>query len=189
MNTVTQETSSNTDNLVEVKEVIVLFASPKKRGSTSALLEEVIKTLHLSDGEHKITYINMYAQNIKPCIDCKMCLAKACPFNYEDDMQKILSQINNANIVIIATPIYFNSFPTVLKAFVDRLNQFYVQRFVVGNPSPFTPKCGYLVTTMGSDDFEHTVRNAVEVGAKMALSCLNIKLAHHFNKAGTDVKK
>lgn len=178
MNTVIQENSS------DLKNVVVLFASPKKRGATAKLLNEVLDKLSLSN--ERITHINMYAQNIKPCIDCKMCLGNDCAFNYDDDMQKVVSIISKADIVFIASPIYFNSFPTVLKAFIDRLNQFYVKRFVLKEESPFTTKPGYLVTTLGSNDSDDYVSNFVKKQAEMVFACLNISLVKHFNKSGTD---
>ena len=44
---------------------------------------------------------------------------------YEDDMETMFSKMGSADLMVFATPIYFNGCSSILKRFIDRLNPFW----------------------------------------------------------------
>ena len=49
---------------------------------------------------------NTYFCNIKPCVDCRYCWTRpTCSIN--DDMQNVILMINEADNIVIASPLYF----------------------------------------------------------------------------------
>ncbi|MEG0693087.1 MAG: flavodoxin family protein, partial [Oscillospiraceae bacterium] len=130
------------------KKALIFFSSPNKNGFTKQLLEKTIEAL-----PKNIQYetINVYQTDIKPCIDCKACFQSKCPFN-DDGMGDILNKICNSDIIIAATPIYFNGVPSKFKAIFDRMQQLFVQKVILHTPVFTQDKLGILLTTAGSDD-------------------------------------
>lgn len=122
------------------KKITVFFGSPHKNGFTSVLLDDFLAKL---DIKSEIDFIDAFAIPIKPCIDCKQCKDGACVFN-GDGMDKILQSVDSSEIIIVATPIYYDNLPSPLKAIVDRFEQ----RFI--SPKATKQKLGIILTTSGS---------------------------------------
>lgn len=87
------------------------------------------------DGDKVISLAN---KNIKYCIGCNACQEKErCILN--DDMEEVYKDIEKADSIIIATPIYFNQITGILKNLIDRWNPFTVTETLKG-------KTIYLIT-------------------------------------------
>ncbi|MFW6312128.1 MAG: flavodoxin family protein, partial [Nanoarchaeota archaeon] len=66
-----------------------------------------------------IEVINAYEENISPCIDCRYCWKnRGC--SIKDNMQDIYNKIDEADNIIIASPVYFHTVPGPLKIIIDR---------------------------------------------------------------------
>jgi multimeric flavodoxin WrbA len=101
--------------------VCILMGSPRRNGNTASLMEPF--TAELKKHGVEITMINLYEKTIKPCIACRICQdisgAFGCPL--QDDMQNICDCIMEADIFILATPIYSWYCTPPMKAALDRL--------------------------------------------------------------------
>ena len=97
--------------------VVGICGSPRKGGNTEFLLSEALavarergfETEKLLISEMKVDYCN-------DCGDCSK--GKSCP--KEDDMRRILSSMEKADGIIVASPVYFGSVTAQLKAIFDR---------------------------------------------------------------------
>jgi multimeric flavodoxin WrbA len=97
--------------------VVGICGSPRKAGNTEFLLNEGLavakergfETEKLLISEMKINFCN-------DCGDCSK--GKSCP--KEDDMTRILSSLEGADGIIVASPVYFGSLSAQLKAVFDR---------------------------------------------------------------------
>jgi len=97
--------------------ILVISGSPRKCGNTD-LLCSILKSEIEGMGE-KANLIRIYDYEIKPCISCRLCIERReCVL--QDDMQKIYPLLLQADGIIIVSPVYFNSVPSQLKAFIDR---------------------------------------------------------------------
>lgn len=94
--------------------VILITSSPRKESKSTfagkLFTESLFKKYELID-------INKY--NIKPCSGCDGCKNKfKCIIR--DDAGYIIKKIEKADIMIVASPVYFTGAPSQLKAFIDR---------------------------------------------------------------------
>jgi multimeric flavodoxin WrbA len=97
--------------------VVGICGSPRKTGNTEFLLNEalsVAKERGFETERHLVSEIS-----VDFCNDCGDCSkGKSCP--KEDDMTEVLSSMQRADGIIIATPVYFGSVTAQLKAIFDR---------------------------------------------------------------------
>ncbi|OOM68307.1 flavodoxin family protein [Clostridium sp. BL-8] len=101
-----------------MKKIVILNGSPHKTGNTMALVNEVSKSMENKETEIK-TY-NLNTMQISCCQGCNAC-KKAGKCAIKDDMQLIYEDINDADGIIFATPIYIYQMSAQLKIVIDRL--------------------------------------------------------------------
>jgi len=99
--------------------VPIFIGSPRK-GNTLLLAQEAEKALH--NRGFSTEFITLNDLSIAGCQACYACKKKentAC--TYQDDMQRIYNLIEDADGVILATPIYFGGVTAQTKIWLDRL--------------------------------------------------------------------
>ncbi len=133
-----------------------LQGSPRKNGNTSFLLSAFMNELEKLGAQIKIIETNK--KEIMPCIECSVCEEEGlCPL--DDDMNsEIYSLLRKADIIVIATPIFFYSAPAQLKALIDRSQALWARRYKLKLNDP-KQKCrrGFLLAigaTRGKKLFE-----------------------------------
>lgn len=108
--------------------VLILMGSPRIHGNTAELCKPVISELEtLGAG---VRYVTLEDKNIAPCKGCYACQNVAGEYGcvQKDDMYPIVADIQWADCLVLATPIYSWYCPTKMKALLDRhygLNKFY----------------------------------------------------------------
>ena len=124
---------------------ILLFnGSPRKKGNTNILLDAVHQGIIQSG--HTAERVDLPQLNIHPCTGCGNCEKTGeCIFN--DDMQELYLKIENAQRIVIGSPIYFYSITAQAKAFIDRCQVFYSRKYLLGQTSADRgSKKGYFVS-------------------------------------------
>ena len=102
------------------KKIVVLNGSPRKHGNTAALIDQFIAGAQSAG--HSVTRFNIAEMNISPCIGClKGGKNKASPCTQKDDMDEIYPAYETADIIVLASPLYFWSFTAQLKMVIDRI--------------------------------------------------------------------
>lgn len=97
--------------------VVGVVGSPRKKGNTSFLMEEVFKAVEDPKIETDILYLSEYT--IQECDGCDLCVReRRCP--KDDDMAKIEQILLEADCIILGAPSYFGQVPAVMKTFIDR---------------------------------------------------------------------
>jgi len=104
--------------------VLGILASPRKYGVNAKLLKTALIAAEELNAVTK--QINLYDYEIKPCIGCLSDILKSCrpPCVIEDDMRKLYDYVQDSDVIIISTPVYWYSPPGQLKNFLDRLTVF-----------------------------------------------------------------
>lgn len=98
--------------------VAAFLGSPRKNGNTAHLLKEFLKGVS-ENTSAEIKEVFLRENKISGCIACGGCKKSAgCVVN--DDMQKLYPIIKEADILVFATPVYWWSMSSQLKAFIDR---------------------------------------------------------------------
>ena len=112
--------------------VLGLFGSPRRGGNTELLLEEALKGAESEGAEVERIYLADYA--ITPCKECHGCDDTGhCVIL--DDMQRIYPKLQEADIIILASPIFFYGVTAWAKALIDRSQPFWVRKYLLKNPS------------------------------------------------------
>jgi len=104
-----------------------LQGSPRKNGNTNYLLSAFMNELEKLGAQIKV--IKAGEKEIMPCIECSVCEKEGfCPL--DDDMNpEIYPLLRKADIIVVATPIFFYSAPAQLKALIDRSQTLWARRY------------------------------------------------------------
>lgn len=106
-----------------MSKIVILKGSPRKNGNTNALANAFAETVKKS-GTEVIEY-NIANMKIGGCRACYSCMTKKeCVFR--DEFDKIAADLCDADGIIIVSPVYWYTFPSQIKAVIDRLFSLYV---------------------------------------------------------------
>ena len=98
-------------------EIIIINGSPRKNGLTATILHALEKRL-VEKGAN-VNFYDLIDLDIKQCIGCCSCYKTGkCVFN--DDAEKLSSEISNADGIVIGSPTYASNISGILKQLIDR---------------------------------------------------------------------
>jgi NAD(P)H-dependent FMN reductase len=98
--------------------ILVLNASPKKKGKVAGLLSAVTDGAR---GAPDIEWIDIYGLSIKHCLGCMKCRPdKPCVLPC-DDAHAIAEKIAAADVLVVGTPTYWGNMSAPIKALFDRI--------------------------------------------------------------------
>lgn len=99
------------------KRVLILSGSPRKGGNSDLLCDEFAKGAAESGNE--VEKIRVAEKNIGFCRGCYACKDNGkCVI--KDDMADVLQKMIDADVIVLASPVYFYSIDAQLKAVIDR---------------------------------------------------------------------
>ncbi|MBW1887103.1 MAG: flavodoxin family protein [Deltaproteobacteria bacterium] len=139
-------------NEIESKRVLVLLGSPRKKGNSSILAEQIIQGAESAGA--KVETIFLHGMKIAPCQSCYTCQkrdSKGCAI--DDDMQAIYQKLIENEAWVIASPVYWFNMSAQTKLFMDRCfalpaynkDAFSGKRIAIamsyGDTDPFTSGC------------------------------------------------
>ena len=145
----------------EVK-VLGVSGSPVRGGNVGALLERTLRSQH---GEPGVTcrMVTLADGGIDDCVHCNWCLRKqddSRRCSLDDGMTAFYPLVEEADVLIFATPVYFGRLSGYMAAFIDRMRV-----YVHGNVS-----AGLLRNKIGGSIAVAWFRMA---GLEMALLTMN----------------
>lgn len=97
--------------------ILILNGSPRKNGSTTMILKRI------SEGiapDHIVDWIDVFNLSVKPCSGCMRCRPNQECVISEDDAQITGRKINEADVLIVGTPVYWGNMAGSLKNLFDR---------------------------------------------------------------------
>ncbi len=99
------------------KKVLILSGSPRKNGNSDILCDEFARGA-LESGNH-VEKIRVVEKNIGFCRAYYACRGTGvCAI--KDDMAEVLQKMIDADVLVLASPVYFYSIDAQLKALIDR---------------------------------------------------------------------
>lgn len=102
------------------KKILVLNGSPRSGGNTAGLIDSFAKGAEKSG--NTVTVMDLQKLNIHPCIGCcKGGKDANSPCVQKDDMDKIYPVYKEADIIVLASPLYYWTISGQLKCAFDRL--------------------------------------------------------------------
>lgn len=147
--------------MIYVKQIVlVLSASPRKGGNSDLLCDQFI--LGARDAGNQAEKIFLQDKNIHFCLGCMDCQSNGGVCAQKDDMAEILEKMVRADVLVMATPIYFYNMDAQLKTLIDRICPQYTR---------ISKKKAYLIAT--SDDSRKEAMDVAVAGFRAFLSCLD----------------
>ena len=105
------------------KKVLIISASPRKNGNSDILCDEFLRGAR--EAGHQVEKIRLAERRINYCTGCCSCISGGGECVQNDDMNEILKKILAANVLVLASPVYFRSFNGQMKTFMDRVCPIY----------------------------------------------------------------
>ncbi len=140
--------------------VLILSASPRKGGNSDLLCDQFI--LGATEAGNQVEKIYVQDKEINFCLGCMDCQSNGGVCVQNDDMVEILDKMVRADVLVMATPIYFYNMDAQLKVLIDRTCPRY---------SEISNKKAFLIAT--SDDGRKEAMDVTVAGFRAFLSCLD----------------
>ena len=123
--------------------ILIISGSPRKGGNTELLAEAFAKG---ATEHHHVEIVSVRDYKVNPCLGCNACfktngwISESHPSSLEDgrvvtdegeangicaqkdDMSPIYEKMNQADMLVIASPVYFYGISAQLKAVIDRFH-------------------------------------------------------------------
>jgi multimeric flavodoxin WrbA len=100
------------------KSVLILKGSPRLKGNSATLAEQVFAGAETAGAQVESVYLS--GLEINPCDACDACQVDDGGCIVEDDMQSLYPKLRQADVIVIASPIYYFTISAQTKQFIDR---------------------------------------------------------------------
>lgn len=100
--------------------ILVLNGSPRPKGNTAALV--VAFAAGARESGHQIHVIPVCQKKIAGCLACEYCHTKGngkCI--QQDDMQEVYPLLDEAEMLVLASPVYYHNFSGQLQCAINRI--------------------------------------------------------------------
>jgi multimeric flavodoxin WrbA len=99
------------------KRVLILSASPRKRGNSNALCDRFMEGAIAAN--HQVEKVLLAEREIHYCTGCYAC-GRDGRCVQKDDMPHILDSMMAADVIVLSTPVYFYTMCAQMKTVIDR---------------------------------------------------------------------
>ena len=105
------------------KSILIISASPRAYSNSDALCDEFMRGAQKAG--HQVEKIRLAEKNINYCTGCLACIHEPGACIQQDDMDEIHKKMLAADVMVLATPVYFHVMNGQMKVFVDRVCPIY----------------------------------------------------------------
>lgn len=122
--------------------ILVLNGSPRPNGNTAAMVAAF--TEGATEKGHQVSVVNVCRKKIDGCLACEYCHTKGngrCV--QQDDMQEVYPVLDEAEMIVLASPVYYHSFTGQLQCAINRI-------YALDKPKHL--KKAALILSSGSDN-------------------------------------
>ena len=135
--------------------ILGIYGSPRKGGNSDLLLDKALEGAKSAGAE--VTSLRAFDLDMGGCEECGGC-DETGECIIDDDMQKVYPEFDQADVIIMATPIFFYAPPAQLKALIDRAQAPWNRRRLAKKKT-LDSGTGYLIAvgaTKGKNLFQGT---------------------------------
>lgn len=108
--------------------VLGLMGSPREKGNTELLLSGFLEGAKRQGTE--VVKIYVAEKKIAPCQGCRFCEKNGFCRVEDDDMGEMNYLLRRADLVAVATPMFFYGPPAQLKALIDRSQALWARKYI-----------------------------------------------------------
>lgn len=105
------------------KKILLISASPRKDGNSDILCDEFMRGA--TEAGHSAEKIRLAEADINYCTGCCFCIGNQGKCAQNDGMPALFDKILAADVLVLATPVYFRSMNGQMKTFIDRVCPIY----------------------------------------------------------------
>lgn len=107
------------------KRILLLSSSPRRHGNSDRLCDEFLRGAR--EAGHDAEKISLRDCRIGYCTGCGVCYdTRTCP--QRDDAAQIVGKMIAADVIVLATPVYFYTMSAQMKTLIDRCCARYIIR-------------------------------------------------------------
>ena len=99
--------------------ILIISGSPRKGGNTELLAEAFAKG---AAEHHHVEIVSVRDYKVNPCLGCNACFKTDGICAQKDDIAIIYEKMSRADMLVIASPVYFYGISAQLKAVIDRFH-------------------------------------------------------------------
>lgn len=99
--------------------ILVISGSPRKGGNTEIMVQAFAEGARESGNQ--VVVKEMSGLKVAPCLACEYCFTHDGVCVQKDDMTAILEEVDRADMLVFASPIYWFGMAAQVKAVIDRL--------------------------------------------------------------------
>ena len=129
--------------------VLCIAGSPRRGGNSEQLLDSLMAGVE-GEGGRAIKLVATDA-GVRPCRGCNAC-SRTGTCIQRDGMDAVHEELDAADAIVVATPVYFATVPAVLKIIFDRCQPYWARRYVLGGAAPATKRPGGILVVGGGGD-------------------------------------
>jgi multimeric flavodoxin WrbA len=143
------------------RNVLILKGSPRKNGNSATLADQT--ALGAGENGAQVEVVSLDEMRIAPCDACDFCAETDGVCVIQDDMQTLYPKIQQADAIVIASPIYWFTFSAQTKLCIDRWYAFQPIRKQVWPDK----QIGIILTYGDSDTYDSGAVNAIHTYQSM----------------------
>lgn len=102
------------------KKILILAGSPRRNGNSDMLIDAFVEGAK----GHEIIRYDLYDMKLGGCRACNGCWNSKGNCVFKDDMAAIQESLEEADVLVVATPLYWSMVTAPLKAVIDRFYQY-----------------------------------------------------------------
>jgi multimeric flavodoxin WrbA len=107
--------------------IVYLLGSPREKGNSATIANRFCSTAERLGAEVRTFVLNKL--QYRGCQGCMACKTRLDRCVLEDDLTPVLDSIREAEVLVLATPVYFWDVTGQLKTFLDRTFSYFVPDF------------------------------------------------------------
>ena len=165
------------------KNILVVTGSPRKGGNSDILAEAFIKGAEAAG--HTITKFEAGRKHITACKACNRCYSEGSPCIEQDDFNQLAPMIEGADAMVIVTPLYWYTYPTQIKAAIDKLYALLVGQRTVKVRETVLIVCG---DSVGTEAFEGIQKTHQEINNLLHWENKGVLIVPEVEEAGAVLK-
>lgn len=123
------------------KKILILSSSPRRGGNSDTLCDEFMRGAIESGNEAEKVFLR--DKTIHYCTGCSTCSLHGKPCPQKDDAAEIIEKMVAADVIVMATPVYFYTMSAQMKTLIDRCCGLYTE---------MKNKEFYFIVTAAEDD-------------------------------------
>lgn len=102
--------------------IVCLLGSPRAKSNSSAIAKRFVDTAEKLGAETKTYHLNDL--KYRGCQACMICKTKLDKCALKDDLAEVLEAIQDCDVLVMASPVYFGEVSSQLKGAIDRFYSF-----------------------------------------------------------------